>query len=158
MQFSFSTQNNVTNFLDCDDLSYCSLMELFEDNYFLLKNILQSDSELFLKDELGTKVHFSLVESQKYTSIYNFTIDNGNNFINDPSLKAKLRMGKFTLRMYHDARVVEADLANKNRSNTDDIKRNWFINSYLNECLKSINQTIVIQRKLKERKEKEHSK
>jgi len=158
MQFSFSTQNNVTNFLDCDDLSYCSLMELFEDNYFLLKNILQSDSELFLKDELGTKVHFSLVESQKYTSIYNFTIDNGNNFINDPSLKAKLRMGKFTLRMYHDARVVEADLANKNRSNTDDIKRNWFINSYLNECLKSINQTVVIQRKLKERKEKEHSK
>jgi uncharacterized protein YqiB (DUF1249 family) len=158
MQFSFSTQNNVTNFLDCDDLSYCSLMELFEDNYFLLKNILQSDNELFLKDELGTRVHFSLVESQKYTSIYNFTIDNGNNFINDPSLKAKLRMGKFTLRMYHDARVVEADLANKNRSNTDDIKRNWFINSYLNECLKSINQTVVIQRKLKERKEKEHSK
>jgi uncharacterized protein YqiB (DUF1249 family) len=158
MQFLFSTQNNVTNFLDCDDLSYCSLMELFEDNYFLLKNILQSDNELFLKDELGTKVHFSLVESQKYTSIYNFTIDNGNNFINDPSLKAKLRMGKFTLRMYHDARVVEADLANKNRSNTDDIKRNWFINSYLNECLKSINQTVVIQRKLKERKEKEHSK
>jgi len=158
MQFSFSTQNNVTNFLDCDDLSYCSLMELFEDNYFLLKNILQSDNELFLKDELGTKVHFSLVESQKYTSIYNFTIDNGNNFINDPSLKAKLRMGKFTLRMYHDARVVEADLANINRSNTDDIKRNWFINSYLNECLKSINQIVVIQRKLKERKEKEHSK
>jgi uncharacterized protein YqiB (DUF1249 family) len=158
MQILFSTQNNVTNFLDCDDLSYCSLMELFEDNYFLLKNILQSDDELFLKDELGTKVHFSLVESQKYTSIYNFTIDNGNNFINDPSLKTKLRMGKFTLRMYHDAHVVEADLANKNRSNTDDIKRNWFINSYLNECLKSINQTVVSQRKLKKHKEKEHSK
>ncbi len=148
MNFSFSSQHNLVNFLECDDLSYCSLMELFEDNYFLLKNILRSEKDFYISDDAKTKVHFRCVEKHKYTSIYTLTISGENYFNFKQQSKYKLSLGKFTLRVYHDARSVEADLSDKNRSHSQNIKRNWFINAYINECLKSINVMTVDKRKV----------
>ena len=144
MQFDTNLiHQNQTNYLECEQQSYCSLMELYENNYRLIKKIMRTESELLIQGDNGQQFFLQLVERTKYTSQIRLHIKQTKKQKNNLThWMTWLQQGKITIRVYHDARAAEADLCEKNRSTHQNLKYLWFLNATLNNWLVSINKVI----------------
>lgn len=147
MKFDASIHHNLINYLECDDKSYCALMEVYEENYILIKNIVsQMGKDFHLNSGEGFQFHLRQLKQDKYTSFYRFNVTHRKNKKLDKiSLESILMMGECTIRVYHDARSAEADLNHKNRTGDNRLRESWTINYFFNDWLKKMHQAFLLQ-------------
>lgn len=116
---------------------YASLMDLYENNYLRLKKLLPElsvfNGEAISSIEGCLDLHVTLLESSRYTSSYRLTY-----YFSGTDTQAPVAEPNLTLRVYHDAALVEVLAGNLQHGRLqlkqlpgDALRLKWKLNRFL---------------------------